>query len=511
MIWMTDRSGSAAGLMAGKASVAKVKKIAFCTRRQWGWKTGGSSVQLKSEQFRNGKLISEDLAATKSPKVLPAALTKRRIREDSESSLELPLVFQAEQAEAVARQPLIEDLEAFREFGQPTRKLGTAFTGANGDNCQAPTFVNEFWTARQRQASSLHEVSYRACFKPQLPRFFIERLTQPGEVVYDPFMGRGTTVLEASLLGRIPVGCDINPLSRVLVQPRLSPPRLEEIAARLSQITLTDADECPEDLLAFFHADTLRQIVALKAYLISRRKSQKLDGVDQWIWMVALNRLTGHSNGFFSVYSLPPNQAVSVKSQRKINKRRGQTPPKRDVVKLILKKSRQLLGDVTPAARRTLATVASKALLLTGPANSSPRILSNSVSLVVTSPPFLDVVQYAADNWLRCWFIGLEAKSIQITVPKKLEAWRTAMSEVFHELHRVLKPGGHVAFEVGEVHGGKTKLEETVLPAGAAAGLEPVAVVINDQKFTKTANCWGIDNQVKGTNTNRIVLFRKNS
>ena len=69
--------------------------------------------------------------------------------------------------------------------------------------------------------------------------------------------------------------------------------------------------------------------------------------------------------------------------------------------------------------------------------------------------------------------------------------------------------GGHVAFEVGEVHGGKTKLEETVLPCGVAAGLEPVLVLINDQKFTKTANCWGVDNNAKGTNTNRIVLFRK--
>ena len=34
-------------------------------------------------------------------------------------------------------------------------------------------------------------------------------------------------------------------------------------------------------------------------------------------------------------------------------------------------------------------------------------------------------------------------------------------------------------------------------------------VLINDQKFTKTANCWGVDNMSKGTNTNRIVLFRK--
>jgi hypothetical protein len=83
------------------------------------------------------------------------------------------------------------------------------------------------------------------------------------------------------------------------------------------------------------------------------------------------------------------------------------------------------------------------------------------------------------------------------------------MTEVFHELRRVLKPGGHVAFEVGEVHGGMTKLEETVLTCGASADLEPLLVLINDQKFTKTANCWGIDNMSRGTNTNRIVLFRK--
>jgi len=51
--------------------------------------------------------------------------------------------------------------------------------------------------------------------------------------------------------------------------------------------------------------------------------------------MVAINRLTGHSPGFFSVYTLPPNQAVSVESQVKINASRGQTPPPRDVGKLI--------------------------------------------------------------------------------------------------------------------------------------------------------------------------------
>ena len=98
---------------------------------------------------------------------------------------------------------------------------------------------------------------------------------------------------------------------------------------------------------------------------------------------------------------------------------------------------------------------------------------------------------------------------MSITKPRKLEDWQEAMSAVFRELHRIIAPGGHVAFEVGEIRGGTIKLEETVLPCGAQAGLKPVLVLINDQEFTKTANCWGVDNGFKGTNTNRIVLFRK--
>lgn len=393
----------------------------------------------------------------------------------------------------------------FHEFGQVTKKLTTSFNTTRGHIFCAPTFINEFWTAKQRQASSLHEVSYRACFKPQLPRFFIERLTQPGEVVYDPFMGRGTTPVEAALLGRVPWGNDINPLSLTFTQPRLQPPTLEQIEARLHEINLTDHDEFPEDLLVFYHPKTLREICALRKYFLRR----KTDPTDEWIRMVALNRLTGHSPGFFSVYTLPPNQAVSAASQRKINAKRKQTPPRRDVAKLILKKSKQLLRDATPDMRQALRSVADRARFTNRPAAATRKLPANSVSLVVTSPPFLDVVQYADDNWLRCWFLGINPQSVALTVPKKLDVWAAAMTNVFHELHRLLKPGGHVAFEVGEVHAGKTKLEETVLPCGVAAGLHPVLVLINDQKFTKTANCWGVANMSKGTNTNRIVLFRK--
>lgn len=429
-------------------------------------------------------------------------------RRGSSGLLELPFA-EFSSPKRPDRSDLPRDLADFCQFGKPTRRVLTDFVRPDGSTGRVPTFVNEFWTAKQRQASSLHEVSYRACFKPQLPRFFVERLTRPGDAVYDPFMGRGTTPIEAALLGRVPLGNDANPLSVILTRPRLRPPTLPEIEQRLRDIPLDRPADQPDDLLAFYHPETLRAISSLKKYILGRKKAGTLDRVDEWIALVALNRLTGHSSGFFSVYTLPPNQAVSAKSQRKINEKRNQSPPVRDVARIIFKKSKQLLGDLDADARAGLAKVSDHALLLTGPAECTPQIQSDSVALIVTSPPFLNVVQYATDNWLRCWFLGIDAKEVQLTVPQKLENWRAAMLEVFRELRRVLKPRGHVAFEVGEVHGGLTKLEETVLPCGEEAGLEPWLVVINDQEFTKTANCWGVDNMSKGTNTNRIVVFRK--
>jgi hypothetical protein len=411
--------------------------------------------------------------------------------------------------DAPSNAPLLEQCACFKEFGAGTRLAQTQARLFTGETISVPTCVNEFWTAKQRAASRLHEISYRACFKPQLPRFFIQRLTAPGEIVYDPFMGRGTTVVEAALLGRIPFGCDANPLSLFLTRPRLEPPAPGDVAARLNTVNWHDQDEFPPDLLVFYHPETLREICALKKYLLRRAAEAALDAVDRWIWMVALNRLTGHSPGFFSVYTMPPNQAVTVRVQLKINFRRNQTPPRRDVAAIINRKTRHLLADCGPAQRERLGRAAGSARLLTARSDATPALPAGVVSLVVTSPPFLDVVNYATDNWLRCWFIGVDPASVALTVPKKLDDWQNAMTAVFLELFRLLRPGGHLAFEVGEVRRGKLKLEEAVLPCGVKAGLEPLLVVINDQKFTKTANCWGVDNNAKGTNTNRVVVFRK--
>ncbi len=396
------------------------------------------------------------------------------------------------------------ELLAFDEFGKET----VAFELIMGSS-SVPVYVNEFWTAGQRQANKLHEISYRACFKPQLPKFFIDRLTKPGDAVYDPFMGRGTTLVEAALLDRVPHGCDVNPLSIILTKPRLDLPTLEEIELRPAELPLEEEIDVREDLLAFYHPNVLKRVCNLRQYFSEQRRVGENDAVDDWLQMVATNRLTGHSPGFFSVYTMPPNQAVSVESQLKINAKRDQTPPDRDVAAILLKKSRALLKTIDVSMREQLSKRGEEAILLAQSCDATPEIPDESVQLVVTSPPFLQIVAYEHDNWLRGWFNDIDPATVKLWQLNKPERWQAKMTDVFRELRRLLKPGGHVAFEVGELDSGRLKLEELVVPAGRDAGLHAELILINDQKFTKTSNCWGVDNQTRGTNTNRIVLFKK--
>jgi len=285
----------------------------------------------------------------------------------------------------------------------------------------------EFWTSGQRRASSLHEVSYRGCFKPQLPAFFIERLSQEGDLVYDPFSGRGTTAIVAGLHGRRVAANDINSLSRIMTRPRFNPPTVSEVASRLAAIPYNDGRERSDlDLSMFYHERTEAEILSLRGYLLEREKEGSLDSIDEWIRMVAMNRLTGHSPGFFSVYTLPPNQAVSPNRQAKINRERGLVPEYRDTKALIVKKTRSLLRTVTPGERERLRTAGETGLFLSSDARETRAIPDDSVQLTVTSPPFLDVVQYSKDNWLRCWFCGIDTEAIEkrMTVTRSLSDWK---------------------------------------------------------------------------------------
>jgi hypothetical protein len=131
------------------------------------------------------------------------------------------------------------------------------------------------------------------------------------------------------------------------------------------------------------------------------------------------------------------------------------------------------------------------------------------VDLVVSSPPFLDVVDYAGDNMHRCWFAGIDVSSVPFDSHKDARLWEAFIRKVFIELCRVVRVGGIIAFEVGEVHGGKVLLERNVINSIRGLPIKVLGVMVNQQNFTKTSNVWGVSNNAKGTNTNRIVLAER--
>ena len=372
-------------------------------------------------------------------------------------------------------------------------------------------YINEYWTARQRQSNSIHEISYRACFKAELPRFFIELFSKKNDVVYDPFAGRGTTLIEAALNQRNFICNDINPLSKIFIEPRLNIPNIKNLEERLYSIKTDSKLKADIDLSMFFHKKTLQEILSIKNYLYKKKKQNKEDIIDKWIRLLATNRLTGHSKGFFSVYTLPPNQATNPKRQKKINLKRNQKPEYRDTKKLILKKSHSLLKDLDTITKKNLRKILLNGVFLKKNAANTNEIKNNYVQLTVTSPPFLDTVDYISDNWLRFWFNNIDTKKLskKVSIIKSLDAWCLLIKKVFKELFRITKSNGYVAFEVGEIRNKKINLDEYVANIGIESGFECEGILLNQQNFTKTSNIWGINNNKSGTNSNRVVIFKK--
>ena len=364
-------------------------------------------------------------------------------------------------------------------------------------------YEGEFWTAKQRQGHSLHEISYLACFKPQLPDHFLTKYSKRNNLIYDPFMGRGTTLIEAQLHNCNVIGNDINPLSKVLIESRLQPPPISDIIECLHYVDLNYVSsdvEIDDQFLLFFHPKTLQEIYSWKTLF----KNDLTSSVNKWLQMVACSRLTGHAKNFFSGYTLPPNIAASFKSQKRINEKRQQEPPYKDTKKIILRKTEQLLRDSLPNYYSTKTN-----LLLSESADHTPQIDSDIVDLIITSPPFLTEVNYLLNNWIKMWFCDIELEKERLWQIKDIETWSNKMKNVFHELKRILTPKGKIAFEVGEVRNKSILLEDLVIPVAKEIGLQPEYVLLNTQQFTKTSHTWGVKNNKAGTNTNRIIVFKK--
>jgi len=359
----------------------------------------------------------------------------------------------------------------------------------------------------------LHEVAFRACFKPALPRFFVEKLTDDGDTVVDPFMGRGTTVLSAVLHNRIGWGCDASPVSHALAAGRLlrSFPSWEQVSDTLDY-ALGWGPLCPTDKVfeetfsPFFTKGMFSDIYRLRSYLMEHDRP-----TDRWLRMLVLSRLTGHSSWFLSCRTMPPNSQILPDRQRGLNERAGIAPVDKDIRECLHRKHRSLLRTMSPPKEERIGEAirrGSRVELGSCTSLQVPRF-----HLVITSPPFLDVVDYAQENWMRHWFLGqspreaMEKGTNKGLSLSKLADWRKLMLRSFVHLKNAKEPGGVIAFEAGCVRNDKVDLAAELFSCGIEAGLEPLGVVIHKKDFTKTSHCWGVDNNTKGTNDQRVVLF----
>lgn len=403
-------------------------------------------------------------------------------------------------ANAAAKIPDIEDvLRGIRAYdGQGRTTEERVIDGI-------PYLINAFWRPNAGGSHPLQKGPYHACYSGNLAEFIIGRFSCTGATVHDPHLGRGTTAIQSALMGRVAFGSDINPVSIMMARPRLAPITLDEVAAWLDALDLALEPIEHEDLLAFFHPRTLQELEAMRRVLAANAEVDDAnpDRALDWIRMAILFRITGHTSAYLSRETVPPNQPTpTLSEQRRRNHRTGLPAPERDLREIVLSRSRDFLRDgCAPDTQGHRLTVA--------PAWDTPWIADASVDLVLTSPPFADVVDYKRDNWLRAWFAGVDLKDVAFSKHRSLPDWSAMIRRTLKEQMRIVRLGGYIAMEVGEIYKGTVHLERLVW--GAAEGLpcRRIGVIMNQQEFTKSGHLLGVINGKRGTNSNRIVIMQR--
>ena len=354
-----------------------------------------------------------------------------------------------------------------------------------------------FWIQKQRQGHSLHYVvPYQACFAPQIPQFFIKNYSKKGDVVLDPFAGRGTTVFEANQMDRIGIGVDISPLALSIAKSKLNSVTFEQVKKRLDEIDfskeLTDGYEEFKDI---YHKKTYSEILNLKNQL-------KDNPVDNLIRTIILGRLHGHSSSFFSIWTF---NVISLSKDRivKQSKKRGLKPEYRDTKKSILKKAATVLTD-------SIKTNPESEIIPVSTDKMSEKI-KRPVDLIITSPPFLNVINYIDDNWLRFWFLGYDKEKLRkiLVQTGNIEEYRYFIKRCMIEMYKVLKEGKYCIIEVGDVKNGKINLDELIVDLADETGFEVERVLISYITAPKISRAFSRKKPGEGTKTNRCVILKK--
>nr|WP_281408963.1 DNA methyltransferase [Mesorhizobium sp. B2-8-9] len=243
---------------------------------------------------------------------------------------------------------------------------------------------------------------YFAMFPEEYVARQLLAFTRPGDLVLDPFCGRGTTILESALHSRRAIGTDVNLVAACVSGAKAEVPSLAEVLQRLDYLEVNcvaDGLLVPEgEFFQYcFHTNTLEELLFLRAELRWRE-----DPVDRFIAAVALGALHGEAHRSPNYLSNRMPRTISTKPEYSVRwwKERNLLPERRTVFPILRTLSRSRLSVPAPSG---LAKVALQDARNCGEVFAEHQ---GEVRLMVTSPPYLDTTDYSEDQWLRIWFLG---------------------------------------------------------------------------------------------------------
>jgi len=348
---------------------------------------------------------------------------------------------------------------------------------------------------------SLHQLSpYIGKLKSSIAGELIERYSQPGDLVTDPFAGAGTIPLEAALRGRRAFGADISPYASILSRAKLSPPPSLVAALSMAKRALEEAAQLPPPDLRqvpqwvrdFFHAETLRETLSFAE--VCRRPG------NEFLMACLLGILHHQRPGFLSY---PSSHLVPyLRDKRYPRKKFPELYAYREL-------KPRLLAKIKRAYKRF---VLPRPELVNGFRGNAVQHLAlpSRVGALITSPPYMNALDYGRDNRLRLWFIDPKlVDKVDNDVTQRRQAFIDAMTSLAAKVEQSLKPKGYCVFVVGEEFRRSFQAHPSdaviAIMAEYAPSLRLKAVVADEIPDVRRTR-----RECKGVKTEHVLVFRRN-
>ncbi len=298
--------------------------------------------------------------------------------------------------------------------------------------------------------------SYMAMYPPSVPHRWILEFTERGDLVADPFCGRGTTPIQAAFLGRRFVAGDLNPLAIRIAQSKISASKTDvgDVHQRIEQLKSNfelreweseAKEEEKGDIGNIFHWSIIAILLFLRNSLLNSTKD-----VDKFILGILLGSLHGNSPTYLSV-PMPNTFSMSPKYVERYVRDNDLERPNsedRDVFAILHTRCYTAYSNGFDEWEREGKIEQIDAR------NFDELLDGEKVDLIVSSPPYLEVIKYGQYNWIKLWLLNEEA----IDVDSKLDdthkeaEYLQFMEEVSETMAKVINPKtGVLCWVIGDV------------------------------------------------------------